>query len=92
VTVLDVGCEDGRPFVVYELLEGETLRERIGYQPTEVGQALEIGLSVARGLACAHPPGGRGMGATPRNVPWCQAQATAVRGVSYCRSNRRILQ
>jgi WD40 repeat protein/predicted Ser/Thr protein kinase len=57
VTVFDVGSEDGRPYVVCELLEGETLRERIGYQPTEVGQALEFVLQIARGLACAHQAG-----------------------------------
>ncbi len=57
LTVFDVGQAAGRAFVVYELLEGQTLRERLeGGRLTE-GQALACAAQVARGLSAAHAKG-----------------------------------
>src|SRR5256712_11490009 len=52
--VHDIGTHDGSPYVVSELLEGETLRERMG--GTAVGQrrAIDFALQIAHGLAAAH--------------------------------------
>ena len=54
LSVHDVGVEDGRPFLVTELLEGETLRSRLTRQRPSVAQALEWIIQIANGLAAAH--------------------------------------
>ncbi|MGC2110807.1 MAG: protein kinase [Candidatus Korobacteraceae bacterium] len=57
LAVYDVGVQDGIPYLVTELLEGETLRERLDRGPVSVRKAVEIGLQVAHGLAAAHERG-----------------------------------
>ncbi len=53
LTVFDTGAQDGVAYLVTELLEGETLRERLaGALP--VRKAVEIAIQIARGLAAAH--------------------------------------
>jgi len=56
LAVLDVGTHDGFPYVVSELLEGETLRQRlrVGVTPTK---ATEYAVQIALGLAAAHEKG-----------------------------------
>jgi hypothetical protein len=49
------GSGQGMPYVVSELLEGETLRARIGTLP--VRKACEYAIQIARGLAAAHEKG-----------------------------------
>src|SRR5439155_26703428 len=55
--VHDVGTHDGAPYVVSELLEGETLRERIGGTAQPQRKAIDYALQVAHGLAAAHEKG-----------------------------------
>jgi eukaryotic-like serine/threonine-protein kinase len=56
LSVFDVG--DGRsPYVVSELLEGETLRELLKNGPLSTRKAIDYGLQVAHGLAAAHEKG-----------------------------------
>jgi eukaryotic-like serine/threonine-protein kinase len=57
LAVYDVGVQEGTPYLVMELLEGETLRERLNRGPLSVRKAIEIGLQIARGLAAAHERG-----------------------------------
>jgi Tol biopolymer transport system component len=57
VAVYDVGAEDGVPFVVTELLDGQTLRERLAAGPLAVRRAIELALQLAQGLAAAHDHG-----------------------------------
>jgi len=57
VAIYDVGSEDGRPFLVTELLQGETLRSRLRESALPVRQALDFALQIARGLAAAHDKG-----------------------------------
>ncbi len=57
VTIHDVGADDGTPYVVTELLEGQTLREWMAGQAVPAADALDMGLQVARGLAAAHRKG-----------------------------------
>ena len=49
--------DDGRPFIVMAYYEGETLRERLGRGPMELGEVLEVGAQLAEGLAAAHRAG-----------------------------------
>lgn len=57
VTVYDVGSSDGVPFIVSELIEGESLRSLIDRRALTREQALELGLQLVRGLAAAHARG-----------------------------------
>ncbi len=57
LAVFDVGEQDGDPYVVTELLEGETLRERLERGPLPARKTLEIALQIARGLSAAHEKG-----------------------------------
>ena len=52
--VYDIGEVDGAPYIVSELLEGETLRSRLGSGPVPVRKALDYAVQLARGLAAAH--------------------------------------
>jgi Tol biopolymer transport system component len=57
LVVHDVGTDAETPYLVTELLEGETLRERMEAGPVPSRRALEIAAAVARGLAAAHQKG-----------------------------------
>lgn len=58
VTVLDVGAEKGRPFLVMELLRGEDLGERLRrLQRVPASDALHVVAQVLKGLAKAHAAG-----------------------------------
>ncbi len=53
-TIHDVGEFDRRPFIVMELLEGQTLKHRISGKPLEVDDILDLGIEIADALAAAH--------------------------------------
>jgi Tol biopolymer transport system component len=55
--VYDIGSHDGAPYVVSELLEGETLRSRLATGALVPRKALDYGIQIARGLAAAHEKG-----------------------------------
>jgi len=58
LTVYDVGSDDdGNPFLVTELLEGETLRSRLDRGPLSPRRAVDAALQMAQGLAAAHEKG-----------------------------------
>jgi hypothetical protein len=54
VALYDVGRERGLAYIVTELLEGQTLAERIAQGPVPVRKALDYVVQAARGLAAAH--------------------------------------
>jgi tripartite ATP-independent transporter DctP family solute receptor len=71
VTLYDVGhCDDG-PYLVLELLRGETLGDRLRNGALPVNDAIRIALEVARGLAHAHANGVVHRDLTPGNVFLC---------------------
>lgn len=57
LSIFDIGEEHGAPYIVSELLEGQTLRERIRSGPLSSRKATEYALQVVRGLAAAHEKG-----------------------------------
>ncbi|MFZ0686611.1 MAG: protein kinase [Terriglobales bacterium] len=57
LSIFDIGEAGGAPYIVSELLEGQTLRERIRNGPLSSRKAIEYALQVARGLAAAHEKG-----------------------------------
>ncbi|MGE5235075.1 MAG: protein kinase domain-containing protein [Acidobacteriota bacterium] len=64
----DVGTFEGIPYLVEELLEGESLRERLGHGAIPVDDAVGIAAQVARGLAAAHEKGIVHRDLKPENV------------------------
>src|SRR5882762_246472 len=56
-TIHDIGEHEGRIFIVMELLEGETLKQRISVRALAVEAILEIGAQVADALDAAHKKG-----------------------------------
>src|SRR5881396_380732 len=54
LAVFDVGAEQGVPYVVSELLEGESLRERLARGPLPYRKALEYAVQIALALGAAH--------------------------------------
>jgi serine/threonine protein kinase len=57
VSIFHVGQYDGSPYIVTELLQGETLRDRLRKGPMRLRQVLDHGVELARGLAAAHDAG-----------------------------------
>ena len=57
LTIHDIGSEAGAPYVVSELLEGQTLREALSKGPLSADKAVEFGVQIANGMAAAHEKG-----------------------------------
>ncbi|MDD5564998.1 MAG: protein kinase, partial [Thermoanaerobaculaceae bacterium] len=57
LAIHDVGTHEGAPFLVSELLEGETLRDRLKSGGLTVRKAVETAVRIAQGLAAAHEKG-----------------------------------
>src|SRR5881392_1780267 len=57
LSIYGFGEHDGAPYVVSELLEGSTLRDRMAGTALSPRRAIDYGLQVAQGLAAAHEKG-----------------------------------
>jgi eukaryotic-like serine/threonine-protein kinase len=57
LAIFDTGQNDGSPFLVSELLEGETLRAVLDRGPLSSRKATEFAVQIAQGLAAAHEKG-----------------------------------
>jgi serine/threonine-protein kinase len=66
--VHDIGTHDGTPYVVSELLEGQTLRARLEGGALPVRKTLDHALQIAHGLAAAHDKGIVHRDLKPENV------------------------
>src|SRR5256714_1138341 len=56
-TIYEIGKADGRYFIAMELLEGRTLKQRIGKQPLEIDVLLDLTIQIADALEAAHAKG-----------------------------------
>ncbi len=54
LAVHDIGQHEGAPYLVSELLEGESLREILGRGPLSHRKAIDYAVQIAHGLAAAH--------------------------------------
>jgi serine/threonine-protein kinase len=55
VTVIDAGEDDGTPYIVFEYVEGETLKQLIQREgPLRVDEAVAYAIEIGRGLQAAH--------------------------------------
>jgi eukaryotic-like serine/threonine-protein kinase len=57
LAIYDVGAQDEIHFLVSELLDGATLRQRLNEGPLQGRKAIEYGVQIAKGLAAAHDKG-----------------------------------
>jgi serine/threonine protein kinase/Tol biopolymer transport system component len=57
LSIFDIGDDHGTPYVVSELLEGETLRDRLRNGALSTRKAIDYAQQVAKGLATAHEKG-----------------------------------
>ena len=57
LVIHDVGTHEGAPYLVTELLEGESLRDQLRSGARPVRRAVEVAVQIAQGLAAAHEKG-----------------------------------
>jgi TolB-like protein len=67
-TIYDVDEHDGKPFIAMELLEGETLRDRLGPGPLKLDALLDLGTQIADALETAHARGIMHRDIKPANI------------------------
>ena len=72
LVVYDVGTHNGAPYLVTELLEGETLRERLHDGALPPRKSLEYAVQVGQGLAAAHEKGIVHRDLKPDNIFLCR--------------------
>lgn len=68
VTIYEVGTAAGAPFIAMELVEGQTLRDRLRSGPLPMAEALDIVLQAARAISAAHARGLVHRDIKPENV------------------------
>ena len=68
VRLYDAGVEDERPYLVVELVNGPTLKERLTYGPLTLEQARILGRDIAEALAHAHEHNLVHQDVTPTNI------------------------
>src|SRR5437879_206486 len=68
LVIYHIDTHDGAPYIVSELLEGETLRERMGGVVLPQRKAIDFALQTANGLAAAHEKGIVHRDLKPENV------------------------
>src|SRR5215475_14281983 len=66
--VHDIGSHDGSPYIVTELLEGETLRSRLSAGAISVRKSIDYAVQIAKGLSAAHEKGIVHRDLKPENV------------------------
>jgi serine/threonine-protein kinase len=57
ITIYEIGVHDSVHFIATELVDGETIREKIIRGPMPLTQVIDIGMGVANALAAAHEAG-----------------------------------
>jgi serine/threonine protein kinase len=71
LTIYHVGEHNGAPYIVSELLEGESLSQRLQAGSLPARKTIEYGVQVVRGLAAAHSKGIIHRDLKPENLFLC---------------------
>src|ERR1700693_5723083 len=91
-TIHDVGEFDGDYFIAMELLEGQTLRERIAGKPLPLDSLLALGGQVADGLAAAHNSGVIHRDLKPSNIFITSRGAAKILDFGLARKTRNKIR
>ena len=67
-TIYEIDEDQGHPFIAMQLLEGQTLRDRIGHQPVPLGTLLDWALEISDALQAAHAKGIMHRDIKPANI------------------------
>lgn len=57
ITIYEIGTNDHANFISTEFIEGETLKNRINFNPPDIQTALDIAVQIASALSAAHAAG-----------------------------------
>jgi len=68
LTIYEVGADSSLRYIASELIEGETLRQRLGRESMQLSEAVEIAIQVAGALAAAHEAGVIHRDVKPENI------------------------
>src|SRR4029453_1848949 len=68
LAIYDVGTQQDLYYVVSELLEGDTLRDRLRNGPIPIRKTIDYAHPIGRGLAAAHPKGIRHRDLKPESL------------------------
>ena len=68
ISIFHVARYDGSPYIVTELLQGETLRDHLRKGPMRLREVLDFGVELVRGLAAAHDAGVVHRDLKPENI------------------------
>ena len=67
-TLYDIGDHEGQPFIVMEVITGETLQRRLVKRPFRINEILELGIQLADALDAAHTKGITHRDIKPANI------------------------
>ena len=85
LSIFDVGTQDGIPYLVTELLDGETLRDRLNSGTIPLRKVIDFSAQIARGLGAAHEKGIIHRDIKPENIFLCRDGSAKILDLGLAR-------